>query len=96
MGGGAPDLFVELKLNGSLVYETLVNADSFSATFAGPFSLQVIAGSSLELIAQDEDLSANDHVYTCQAAPLTTEQLRRRELQCASMGYSLRFRIEPR
>lgn len=95
VGGGAPDLFVEIAVNDALVAETLVQGDSFSAAFAGPFRVSLIAGASLELRMLDEDVAANDHVFTCLASPLTAAQLRRRELQCTSTGYSVQFRIEP-
>jgi hypothetical protein len=96
LGGGAPDLFLEISINGTVAATTPDVPDSFSATFAGPFDVQVIAGSTLLMASFDEDATVNDPAFNCQAAPLTAQQLRSRRLSCAAGGSSMQFVIEPK
>jgi hypothetical protein len=96
VGGGAPDLLLEVSMNGSVVASAPAIADSFSATFPGPFTAQVVAGSALVLVAYDEDLTVNDYAYACQVSPLTADLLRLRLLTCTTGGSSLSFAIAPR
>lgn len=95
IGGGAPDLFVQVNVNGTLTGISSVKADAFSASFAGPFPAPLIAGSTLVLSALDEDLTVDDPAYSCAAAPLSMAQLRGRQLSCGSGGYQMTFRVEP-
>ena len=95
-GGGAPDLLLEVAVNGAIAEATAAVPDSFSATFAGPFNVQIVAGSTLTLTVYDEDVSKNDLAYACTASPLTADLLRLRDLQCMSAGSSMTFRIAPR
>ena len=96
VGGGAPDLFVAIGVNGVLVATTSTVNDQFSATFAGSYTVQPIGAGSLVLVAYDEDIAFNDFAYRCAADPLTAQQLRTRHLACASGGSMLSFTIEPR
>lgn len=95
-GGGAPDLKLEVLVNGTSVAMTPAVQDQFSATFAGPFNVTLIAGSSLELSVLDEDLTVDDPAYGCGASPIEAGQLRQRALMCASAGGTLSFEIDPR
>lgn len=96
LGGGAPDLFLVIDVDGTVAATTATVQDEFSAAFAGPYNAQLIAGSTLELTAYDEDVSDDDLAYVCSAAPITAELLRGRDLGCASGGSSLTFHIAPR
>lgn len=95
VGGGAPDIFIDILVNGASVARSAPVADRFSATFAGPFTVQPIGGGSLAIVVYDEDLTTDDVAYSCTAAPLTTDLLRARELACDSANGQLSFRIDP-
>lgn len=94
VGNGAPDLFVTISVNNTVAATTSVVADQFSASWAGPFSVQLIAGSTLALNSYDEDLTTNDPGYQC-GAPITAALLRSRELGCTTATWSMAFRIAP-
>lgn len=93
VGGGAPDLFLGDHTGNKL---SMVVSDSFTATFAGPFDFQLIAGSSLELDVWDEDLTSNDPGFGCIANPITAAQLRGRTFSCTVSGASLSSSINPK
>jgi len=95
-GGGAPDLKLSIMINGTEVATAPAVQDQFSARFGGPFDVQLIAGSRLTLMALDEDLTADDPAYGCEANPVTAAHLRERSLACASGGSTLSFEIDPR
>lgn len=96
VGGGAPDLLVDVLVNGVSVSRSGAVADMFSATFPGPFSVQPVGGGSLAVQVFDEDLTTNDLAYVCSAAPLTADLLRTRDLGCSSSAGQVTFRIDPR
>ncbi len=96
LGGGAPDLFLAAYVNNQAAAVTPTAFDRFSASFAGPYTLTLGAGSSLLIQAFDEDLTINDPAYGCVASPLTAALLRERILGCSSAGNTLSFRISPR
>lgn len=93
--GGAPDLFVTIAVNATVSATTTAVADQFSATFAGPHSAQLIAGSSLAVTAFDEDLTTDDLAFACVAGSVTAAQIRARDLSCTNAGSSLTFSINP-
>jgi hypothetical protein len=96
LGGGAADLLLEVMVNGTVVASAPAVQDSFSATFAGPYNVQPVAGGDLAIVVYDEDISANDLAFGCEASPLTAEHLRGRALACMSGGTTLTFEIAPR
>lgn len=96
VGGGAPDIFVEISVNGTIEATTTTVQDQFSAFFAGAYQVQPVGGGELVLQAYDEDLTANDPAIACVADPLTAALLRSRLLACSASGASMEFRIEPR
>lgn len=93
--GGAPDLFVQVIVDGSVVATTGVANDSFSASFGGPFRATLLAGSSLILQVVDEDVADHDSVFACQAIPVGADLLRSRSVQCSAGGTTVRFEIDP-
>jgi hypothetical protein len=95
-GGGAPDLRIDILVNGTLLGSAPAVQDEFSATFAGPFNVQLVGGSSLLIAALDEDLTTDDPAFACQATPITASQLRSRTLSCNDGGSTLTFEIDPR
>lgn len=93
LGGGAPDLFVG-DSSGNPLTNTV--QDQFSATFPGPFDVQLIAGATLRISIWDEDVSANDLAFSCQAAPVTADLLRSRVLRCTQGGSTLAAALNPK
>lgn len=94
--GGAPDLFVTIDVNGTTVATTNVVSDQFNATWPGPFSVSLIAGSTLTLTSYDQDVSVNDPGFACEAKPITAALLRLRQLGCTSPPpWSLSYVIAP-
>ncbi|GAB4202200.1 MAG: hypothetical protein OHK0013_15180 [Sandaracinaceae bacterium] len=94
--GGAPDPFIVVLVNGSTVATSATRNDTFSGTFSGPYNATLIAGSSLAIQVWDEDVSANDLMFTCQASPIGADLLRQRSLACSSGGFTVSFQIDPR
>jgi len=94
--GGAPDLLVEVFVNGTSVGATAAVQDQFSAAFPGPYGVTLnAAGSSVIVTASDEDLTVNDPAFSCAANPITAAHLRARELACTVGGNSLSYRLDP-
>ena len=84
--GGAPDPFVEIKLNGMSVLKTKNVSDVFSATYTESTDQQIVAGSKLELTLSDADVGGDDLILDCVADPLTADELRHAALQCDGSG----------
>ena len=95
VGGGAPDIFVELFVNNVSAGRSATTQDMFSAAFPGPFSIQPIGGGGFEVRVFDEDLTVNDLAFTCATTPLTADLLRARDLQCATAGSVVTFHVDP-
>lgn len=93
-GTAAPDLFVAIRVNGATVATTAVVADSYTAMFAGPYSVELVGGSSLQLQSFDEDLADDDAAYTC-GGVMTASLLRAREIACAPGAWSMALQISP-
>ncbi len=96
IGGGAPDLKIKISVNGSVVSTSVAVADQFNASFAGPFSVTLVAGGSLRIDAVDEDVTVDDPAVACQANPVTAAQLRTRTMSCSASGSTLSWQIDPR
>jgi len=94
--GGAPDLFVTVLVNGSIVGTSTTRSDTFSANFSGPYNATLIGGSDLVVEVWDEDVSVNDRIFTCSASPISADLLRGRSLRCNSGGFAVSFQIDPR
>ncbi len=95
-GGGAPDLLLQILVNGSVVASAPAVQDRFSAAFAGPFDVTLIGGSTLLLSTLDEDITVNDPAFACRADPITADMLRGRTASCTEGENDLSFRIHPR
>jgi hypothetical protein len=96
VGGGAPDLLLEISVDGAKVADAPAVPDQFSATFTGPFSVTLIGGSALVVSILDEDLTVNDPAFACGADPITADQLRARALGCMQGANNLSLGIAPR
>lgn len=93
IGGGAPDLFLGNQSGEPI---TAAIQDQFSASFPGPFEVQLIAGGTLRIDVWDEDLTSNDYAFACQANPITAALLRTRSFACSGNGMSLTSAINPK
>ena len=93
VGGGAPDLF--LGDSAGTAFSAIVQ-DQFSATFAGPFDVQLTAGQTLLIDVWDSDVTVNDFAFGCQAMPITTALLRTRSFGCTTLGMTLQSKINPK
>jgi hypothetical protein len=92
-GGGAPDLFVVVKVDGATIGTTSVVQDSFTASWNETYTFTLSASSVLEVDSNDEDIAANDPVLNCTAAPVTVDQVRDRLNGCQSTGYDFTFTL---
>lgn len=93
VGGGAPDLFLGDQQGNPI---TAAVQDQFSATFPGPFEVQLVAGNAFRMDVWDEDVTTNDFAFACQANPITAALLRTRSFGCAANGASLTSAINPK
>jgi hypothetical protein len=93
VGGGAPDLYLG-DVNGVAFSPTV--QDQFSAAFAGPFDVQLVAGQTLAVAVWDADLTTNDFAFGCQTNPVTAANLRGRSFGCTTQGMSMTARIDPK
>jgi len=93
VGGGAPDLYLG-QMDGTPI--TAAVPDQFSATFPGPFEVQLVGGNAFRIDVWDEDVTTNDFAFACQANPITAALLRTRSFGCAANGASLTSTINPK
>lgn len=75
-GGGAPDPFVNVHLNGQLILATSIDQDTFTPEFGESVDVVIPAGARLEFNAWDEDISEHDWILGCIVDPLTADYLR--------------------
>ncbi len=95
--GGAPDLYVAIGVNGTLVTVTATLDNHYAASFAGPYPVQLLGGGSLSFDVYDEDVASSELAFICEARPLTAALLRKRTAACTlASGAALSFVIEPR
>ncbi len=80
--GGAPDPFVVVTLNGSVVLTTTEQADTFNPVFSDQANVVVPAGASLEISMVDSDISSNDAIMSCVANPFPADFLRGGGVRC--------------
>jgi hypothetical protein len=94
--GGAPDPFVEIRLNDQLFLTTGSVDNTFSASYDNAEDVLVVAGSVLEVKVLDADVNAADVALTCAADPLSADFLRARGLFCEIPGVvSVSVAIDP-
>ncbi len=96
LGNGAPDLKLDILVNGIVVAASPSVSDQFTTTFAGPYEVTLAPGSTLLIAAVDEDPTGYDEAMGCKAAPLTADHLRARSLVCSGSAGSLSYQIDPR
>jgi len=80
---GAPDPFVQIRVNGGLLGTSPAVADSFRATLNYGVESNITAGSSIEIAVFDQDVSADDGAFTCRFASVDSALLRGRDLSCS-------------
>jgi len=80
--GGAPDPFVEVKLNGTSILKTANVSDVFAATYTESTDQQIVAGSTLQLTMSDADVTGDDLILDCTIDPLTADELRHAVVEC--------------
>ncbi|RMH42234.1 MAG: hypothetical protein D6689_08790 [Deltaproteobacteria bacterium] len=94
--GGAPDPFVEIQLNGSVLATTSEKQDTFSPAWNESVDANIPAGSSLVFRAWDSDVSSNDLMFTCTIDPLLAAYLDARAIDCPGGGGGrLRIHFSP-
>lgn len=95
-GDGTPDIFVDISVAGAVVTSTPVNPDSFNATFAGPFTVQLTDGTALDLQSSDKDTPGSEVIYDCPIPTVTASLLRTRYVQCSGVGgVTINYTINP-
>jgi hypothetical protein len=91
----APDLFLRTWVDGTISTTTPITQDSFTATFPGAYDVSLVDGATFIADAWDSDVTTDDHVMSCQAAPIMAALLRGRDLACNTTGSRLRSESIP-
>jgi hypothetical protein len=92
IGGGAPDIFVEVRVNGTLTGKTSTVQDQFSATFTVGFDATLVGGSTVTLDVFDEDATINDKAFTC-TGTVTSAFARSRNVGCTGMPSTVTYTL---
>jgi hypothetical protein len=92
--GGAPDPFVVVYLNGSVVLQTAEAADTFSASYSESADVVIPAGARVEVEVWDSDISDDDWILGCAADPLTADFLRGGGFQCSDQGTTVSVALD--
>lgn len=80
---GAPDLYLEARLDGQPILETETVEDVFEVDrFSTEGSTLIRSGDAIELRLYDADPDANDLIMGCQLNPVSADFLRLRLLGC--------------
>ncbi len=95
-GGGAPDLFVEVDIDGSVIGRTTTAQDTFAATWNETIDVNLIAGNKLTLWVWDEDVSSNDYAFGCQWDPVPVSLLQGGIISCNFTDGTLSGFIDPK
>jgi hypothetical protein len=95
-GDGTPDIYVDISVAGAVVASTPVNPNSFNATFAGPFTVDLTDGTALDLQSSDKDTPGSEVIYDCPIPMVTAALLRTRYVLCSGAGgVTLNYTIDP-
>ncbi len=95
-GDGTPDIYVDFSVGGAIVATTAVNADSFNASFAGPFTVSLTDGANLDAKSSDKDDASSEVIYDCPADGVTAAFLRTRYVLCSGVGgVTINYTINP-
>ncbi|MFT3694192.1 MAG: hypothetical protein QM831_13690 [Kofleriaceae bacterium] len=91
---GSPSLYVEISVGGSLVKTTDVTANSYNATYAGPFEVSLsAANTALDLKVSSMDGGTVDPVYDCPIPAVTASFVRTGYILCMDTGVTLNANI---
>ena len=85
VGGGLPDPFVQITLNGTLLGMTNVEQDTLTPMWNQGAMTEIPAGSSLTIDAYDSDVTSNDLILGCTGS-LTADWLREDEPAAFCVG----------
>ena len=83
-GCGAPDPFVEVRVNGLLFGTSPAASNTYAATLNFGVAANITAGSSIRLDFYDEDIAAHDGAISCAVASVDAASLRGRNISCTS------------
>lgn len=83
-GCGAPDPYVVLSVDGTVVDRTPTASDTFTPAWSPVFTrdVTIVAGSDLRLDVFDEDIADDDGAFACVFEPISAARLRSRDLSC--------------
>lgn len=95
VGGGAPDLYVSIAVNGTPIATTTPAQDQFMATWNEFTTANIVAGTKLEFTVIDQDVSDSDVAFSCTWDPLAVSDIRGVNLECAGAPGSLSAIIAP-
>ena len=85
--GGAPDPFVEVRLNGALVFQTAVANNTHTPSFTGAVTVTIPPGANLTFTGWDDDaFGQDDPIIACAYSPLTADAFRSFRIRCAGTG----------
>ena len=85
--GGAPDPFVEVRLNGALVFQTAVGNNTYTPAFTGGATVTVPAGANLTFTGWDDDaFGQDDEIMSCVYSPLSADAFRSFRIRCEGTG----------
>lgn len=92
-GCGAPDPEVEIKVDGREVATLELDDDTYALDVNRTLDFQLVAGSSLELELEDEDLVDDETALECRFEPITAADLRQGDVSCSGGNVRLEARI---
>lgn len=84
--GSPPDIYVTVSLGGTVLSTTPVKQDAFTENFtnAQGLALALTSNSVLDVHAWDKDLTVDDSILDCVAAPVTVDDVRGHTLTCGT------------
>jgi hypothetical protein len=91
---GSPDLYADISVNGTIVKTTDIIMNSYSASYAGPFTVSLTSGATLDIAASDSDGATSEPVYDC-SIPVSASVLRVRFVLCSGTGVTINYMIDP-
>lgn len=97
--GGAPDLYVSVRIDGDSIGVTRTKRDTYSPEWYQSFSVRLFSSTNLVFRVLEEDISANDHALDLNIPDLQGAIRDGGGSYSSSGGYgiqSLDFIIEPR
>lgn len=92
---GAPDLYADISVGGTIVATTDPVQNSYNATFAGPYMVMLTAGTSLDVKASDKDDASSELVFDCPVPMVNALFMRVRYGLCSGAGVTINYTIDP-